>query len=71
MSVTSMATDFISSLVSWKYYSYVEVKKDDMEKSIADVVATEFQEAISTTDDMLRSIAVFDLSIVGSPKDRF
>ena len=54
-----MATDFISSLVSWKYYSYVEVKKDDMEKSIADVVATEFQEAISTTDDMLRSIGGF------------
>ena len=59
MSVTSMATDFISSLLSWNYYSYVEVKKDDIEKSIADVVATEFQEAISTTDDMLRSIGDF------------
>lgn len=59
VSVTSMASDFISSLLSWNYYSYVEVKKDDIKKTIADVVATEFQTAISTTDDLLHSIDEF------------
>ena len=55
-SVTSIAAGFMSSLLTWKYYSYVEVKKDDIEKSIADVVATEFEAAISTTNDLLHSI---------------
>lgn len=58
-SVTNMASNIISSLSSWQYDSYVKVDRDDIEKSIADVVTTEFEAAISTTNDMLRSIDDF------------
>ena len=65
--VTNMASDFISSLLSWNYHSYVEVKKVEVEKSIADVVATEFPPAISTTDNLLRSIGDFRPTYRGKP----
>lgn len=58
-SVTNMASVIVSSLSLWQYDSYVEVNKADIKKSIADVVATEFQTAISTTDDLLLSIHDF------------
>lgn len=57
--VTGMAGDFVSSLLSWNYYTYVEVKESAIRKSIADVVTSEFQDAISTTEDLLRSIDDF------------
>ena len=57
--VTNMASEIISSLSFWQYDSYVKVKKDDIEKSIADVVATEFETAIATTNALLRSIDDF------------
>ena len=57
--VTNMTSYVISSLSFWQYDSYVKVDKDDIEKSIADVVTSEFQDAISTTEDLLRSIDFF------------
>ena len=57
--VRKSASDFIASLLWWGYDPYVKVTKRDVEKSIADVVANEFKEAISTTSALRHSIDDF------------
>lgn len=57
--VTNMTSYIISSLSFWQYDSYVKADKKAIKESIADVVATEFETAIATTNDLLRSIDEF------------
>ena len=54
--VTSKAADLASALRTWDYQSEVDVNVNAIKESIASVVTSEFQDAISTTEGLLRSI---------------
>ena len=57
--VTGKAADLASTLKTWEYQSEVDVKVNAIRESIASVVTSEFQDAISTTEELLRSINDF------------
>ena len=57
--VTGKAADLASTLKTWEYQSEVDVKVNAIRESIASVVTSEFQDAISTTEGLLRSIDDF------------
>ena len=54
--ITGKAADLTSALKTWDYLPEVDVNVNAVKESIADVVTSEFQDAISTTDELLRSI---------------
>ncbi len=54
--VTSRTADLMSALSSWEYLPDVDAGVNDVRESIASVVASEFQDAISTTEGLLNSI---------------
>ena len=57
MAIKGKAADLTSALKTWDYLPEVDVKVNAIRESIADVVTSEFQDAISTTDEFLRSIS--------------
>ena len=54
--ITGKAADLTSALKTWDYLPAVDVNVNAVKESIADVVTSEFQDAISTTEELLRSI---------------
>ena len=54
--VARNAADIASALRTWEYQSEVDVNVNAIKESIASVVTSEFQDAISTTEGLLRSI---------------
>ncbi len=54
--VTGKTAELASALKSWDYLSEVDVEVSALKESIASVVTSQFQGAISTTDELLRSI---------------
>ena len=54
--VARNAADLASALRTWEYQSEVDVNVNAIKESIASVVTSEFQDAISTTEGLLRSI---------------
>ena len=54
--VTGKAADLAATLKTWEYQSEVDVNVNAIKESIASVVTSEFQDAISTTEGLLRSI---------------
>ena len=54
--ITGKAADLTSALKTWDYLPEVDVNVNAVKESIADVVTSEFQDAILTTDELLRSI---------------
>ncbi len=52
--ITGKAADLTSALKTWDYLPEVDVNA--VKESIADVVTSEFQDAIATTEELLRSI---------------
>ena len=57
--ITGKAADLTSALKTWDYLPDVDVNVNAVKESIADVVTSEFQDAISTTDELLQSISEF------------
>ena len=55
--VTSKTADLMSALSSWDYLPDVDARVTDIRASVADVIASEFQDAISTTEGLLNSIS--------------
>ena len=54
--VAGKAAGIASTLSSWDYELGVDVDMDSLRGSIATVITSEFQDAISTTEELLRSI---------------
>lgn len=54
--VTGMTADLTSALRSWNYLPDVKENANDIRESVASVVTSEFQEAISTTEGLLASM---------------
>ena len=57
--ITGKAADLTSALKTWDYLPAVDVNVNAVKESIADVVTSEFQDAISTTEELLRSIGEY------------
>ena len=57
--VTGKADDLASTLNTWEYQSKANVSVNAIRKSIASVVTSEFQDAISTSKELLQSIDDF------------
>lgn len=55
-SVAGKAAGIASTLYSWDYEIGVDLDIDSLKGSIATVITSEFQDAISTTEELLRSI---------------
>ena len=55
--ITGKAADLTSALKTWDYLPEVDVNVNAVKESIADVVTSEFQDAIATTEELLSSIS--------------
>ena len=68
--VTGKAADLTSALKSWEYLPDLDVNVSSIKESIASVVTSEFQDAISIAEELLRGISDYhknaNLGVAGS-----